>query len=126
MSLKTVYAFTVVVQSIDNRSDSRTVIVRPTPGTALLSIMSTSTRFNPSAILVLNSSISVDYAANLTWSVFTALGMPVKTTPLTNISILYTGSNDFRKISFPFSVNGEIFSSGKAYTFLLTAFPTVP
>ena len=124
MSLNTTYAFTVVVLSKDNRSGSRTVFVSPTPGTAQLSITSTFTRFNPSAKLVLDSSISADYAANLTWSVLTALGAPFKTTPLTNISILYTGSHDFNTISFPFSVNGGTFSAGTAYTFQLTAFPT--
>ena len=124
MSLNTTYAFTVVVLSKDNRSGSRTVFASQTPGTAHVSITSTFTRFNPSAKLVLDSSISADYAANLTWSVFTALGVPFKTTPLTNISILYTGSHDFNTISFPFSVNGGTFSAGTAYTFQLTAFPT--
>ena len=124
MSLNTTYAFTVVVLSKDNRSGSRTVFASQTPGTAHVSITSAFTRFNPWAKLVLNSSISVDYAANLTWSVFTASGAPVKTVPLTNISILYTGSTEFSAISFPFSVVGEKFSAGTAYTFQLTAFPT--
>ena len=77
MSLNTVYAFTVMVRSKDLRSDSRTVIVSPSRGTSKLSITSSFTRFNPSAKLVLQSSITADYAVNFTWSVLTALGVPV-------------------------------------------------
>ena len=124
MSLKNLYAFTVVVLSKDQRKDIRTVIVSPTPGTAHVSITSPFTRFNPSAKLVLGSSISADYPVNFTWSVLTVLGVLVNVSSLTLKSIMFPGSNELNAISFPFSVNGGIFSPGKAYTFQLTASPT--
>ena len=124
MILNKVYAFTVVVRSKDRRSNSRTVIVIPTRGTAQLSITSKLTRFNPSAKLVLDSSISADYAATFTWSVLTVLGVPVNIPSLTLKSILFPGSDELNAISFPFSVNGGIFSPGKTYTFQLTATST--
>ena len=124
MLLTNVYAFTVVVVSKDGRSDSRTVIVSPSHGTAKLSITSSFTRFNPSAKLVLGSSISTDYAVNFTWSVLTTSGAPVNVPSLTNKSILFPGSAYLNAISFPFSVISGIFSPGKAYTFQLTASST--
>ena len=120
MSLKNVYAFTVVVLSKDQRSDIRTVFVSPTPGTAHVSITSPFTRFNPSAKLVLGSSISAYYPVIFTWSVLTVLGAPVDIPSLTLQSILFPGF-ELSAISFPFSVNGGIFFPGKAYTFQLTA-----
>ena len=124
MSLYKTYAFTVVVISKDQRSDSRTVIISPFHGTAQLSITSSITRFNPSAKLVLDSTITADYAVDFTWSVLTVLGVPVNIPSLTLKSISFPGSDELNAISFPFSVIGGIFSPGKAYTFLLTAFPT--
>ena len=124
MSLTKVYAFTVVVLSMDNRSDSRTVIVSPSQGTAQLSITSTFTRLNPSAKLVLASSISADYPVDFTWSVLTALGAPLDIPSLTNKLISFPGSSELSAISFPFSVTGGIFSPGKAYIFQLTASST--
>ena len=121
MSLTKVYAFTVVVLSMDNRSDSRTVIVSPSQGTAQLSITSSFTRLNPSAKLVLASSISADYPVDFTWSVLTALGAPLDVPSLTNKLISFPGSAELSAISFPFSVIGGIFSPGKAYIFQLTA-----
>ena len=124
MSLYKTYAFTVVVISKDQRSDSRTVIISPFHGTAQLSITSSITRFNPSAKLVLDSTITADYAVDFTWSVLTVSGAPLNIPSLTLQSILFPGSKELNAISFPFSVIGGIFSPGKAYTFLLTAFPT--
>ena len=124
MILNKVYAFTVVVRSKDRRSNSRTAIVIPTRGTAQLSITSKLTRFNPSAKLVLDSSISADYAATFTWSVLTTSGAPVNVPSLTLKSISFPGSDELNAISFPFSVNGGIFSPGKTYTFQLTATST--
>ena len=124
MSLTTVYAFSVVVLSKDHRSDSRTIFVSPSNGTAQLSITSSFTRFNPSAKLVLESSITANYPLNFTWSVFTVLGAPVYVPSLTLKSILFPGSSASNSISFPFSVTGGIFSAGKAYTFQLTASST--
>ena len=119
-----IYAFTVVVQSKDNRSDSRTTFVSPTLGTAQLSITSSFIRFNPSAKLVLQSSITADYAVNFTWSVFSASGVPVSVPSLTLKSILFPGSSALSPINFPFSVTGGTFSPGKAYTFQLSVSPT--
>ena len=123
MSLNAVYAFTVVVLSKDHRSDSRTVIVRPSIGTAQLLITSSFTRFNPSAKLVLESINSADYAANFTWSVLTALGAPVNIVSLTTKSI--AAFDDFLPISFSLSVIGKSFDPGMAYIFQLTAPSTV-
>ena len=120
-----IYAFTVVVQSKDNRSDSRTTFVSPTLGTAQLSITSSFIRFNPSAKLVLQSSITADYAVNFTWSVLTALGVPVNVPSLTLKSISFPGSSELNAISFPFSVIGGTFSPGKTYTFQLRVSQTV-
>ena len=120
MSLKKVYAFTVVVLSKDHRTDSRTVIVSPSTGTAQVSITSTFSRFNTSAKLVLYSSISAKYAATFTWSVVTLLGAPLDIPSLTLKSILFPGLDELTAISFPFSVKGGIFSPGKAYTFQLS------
>ena len=124
MSLAKVYVFTVVVLSNGNRSDSRTVVVSPSQGTAQLSITSSLTRFNPSAKLVLASSISADYPVDFTWSVLTALGAPLDVPSLTNKLISFPGSAELSAISFPFSVIGGIFSPGKAYIFQLTASST--
>ena len=124
MSLAKVYVFTVVVLSNGNRSDSRTVVVSPSQGTAQLSITSSLTRFNPSAKLVLASSISADYPVDFTWSVLTALGAPLDIPSLTNKLISFPGSSELSAISFPFSVTGGIFSPGKAYIFQLTASST--
>ena len=120
MSPNTLYAFTVVVFSKDNRTDSQTVFVTPSDGTSQLSIKSSFTRFNPSAKLVLDSTISADYPVDFTWSVFTVSGVPVNITSLTMKSILFPGSDELKAISFPFSVKGGIFSPGKAYTFQLS------
>ena len=125
MSLNTVYAFSVVVLSKDQRSDSRTVFVSPSHGIAQLSITSSFTRLNPSAKLVLDSSITADYAVNFTWSVLTVLGAPVNVPSLTNKFILFPGSSVLNAISFPFSVIGGTFSPGKAYTFQLRVSQTV-
>ena len=124
MLLNKIYAFTVVVTSKDQRSDSRTVIINPFYGTAQLSITSSISRFNPSVKLVLDSTITADYPVDFTWSVLTVSGAPLNIPSLTLQSILFPGSKELNAISFPFSVIGGIFSPGKAYTFLLTAFPT--
>ena len=124
MLLNTTYAFTVVVLSKDKPTDSQTVIVSPSDGTAQQSITSTFTRFNPSAKLVLDATISADYPVIYTWSVFTVFGAPVNVPSLTLKSILFPGSSALNAISFPFSVQGEIFSPGKTYTFQLTASST--
>ena len=131
MSLSKVYAFTVLVLSNDNRSDSQTIFVSPSIGSTQVSITSSFLRFNPSAKLVLESSIAADYAATFTWSVLTVLGVPVNVPSLTNKTVLFPGSTEVyavnfevNAINFPFSVIGGIFSPGKAYTFQLTASPT--
>ena len=124
MSLSKVYAFTVLVLSNDNRSDSQTIFVSPSIGSTQVSITSSFLRFNPSAKLVLESSIAADYAATFTWSVLTVLGAPVNITSLTHQSILFPGSDVLNAISFPLSVIGGIFPPGKAYIFRLTASPT--
>ena len=124
MLLNTTYAFTVVVLSKDQRSDSRTVFVSPSNSTAHLSITSSFTRFNPSAKLVLDAIISADYAVNFTWSVLTVLGVPLDVPSLTNKSISFPGLHELVAISFPFSVTGGTFSPGKAYTLQLSISPT--
>ena len=122
--MNTVYAFTVVVLSKDHRSDSRTITVSPSNGTAQLSITSSISRFNPSAKLVLDATISANYAVDFTWSVLTVLGAPVNVPSLTNKSISFPGLEELNAISFPFSVIGGIFSPGKTYTFQLSVSPT--
>ena len=124
MIMSAVYAFTVVVLSNDQRSDSRTVFVSPSNSTAHLSITSSISRFNPSAKLVLDATISANYAVNFTWSVLTVLGVPVNVPSLTLKSISFPGLDELNAISFPFSVNVGIFYPGKAYTFQLTASST--
>ena len=124
MVMNTVYAFTVVVLSKDHRSDSRTITVSPSNGTAQLSITSSISRFNPSAKLVLDATISANYAVDFTWSVLTVLGASVNVPSLTNKSISFPGLEELNAISFPFSVIGGIFSPGKTYTFQLSVSPT--
>ena len=124
MSLNSAYTFTVVVLSDDERSGSWTITVLASNGAAQVLITSSSTRFNPSAKLVLGSSISAKYAANFTWSVYTFLGEPVDIISLTPKLVLFPGSNELNAISFPFSVIGGIFSPGKAYTFQLLVYST--
>ena len=82
-------------------------------------------RSNPSAKLVLDSSITADYLVDFTWSVLTALGAPLNIPSLTLKTILFPGSSALSPINFPFSVIGGSFSPGKAYTFQLTATSTV-
>ena len=118
--MNTVYAFTVVVRSKDRRSNSRTVIVSPTNSTAQLSITSSISRFNPSAKLVLDATISANYAVDFTWSVLTVLGAPLDIPSLTNKLISFPGSTELSAISFPLSVIGGSFTPGKAYTFQLS------
>ena len=123
MSLKSIYAFTVLVSSRDGRSAHQTVLVTPTvSGSAQVTIINSFKRFNPSTKLVLNGYLSASYSVNTTWSVFTALGQPVSIVSLTAQSKSFPAQDALSQIKFPLSVNGGILMGGEAYTFRLTVF----
>ena len=123
MSLKSIYAFTVLVSSRDGRSAHQTVLVTPTvSGSAQVTIINSFKRFNPSTKLVLNGYLSASYSVNTTWSVFTALGQPVSIVSLTAQSKSFPVQDALSQIKFPLSVNGGILMGGEAYTFRLTVF----
>ena len=122
MSVTVIYAYTVVVTSLDLRSATKTVVVTPIlSGSAQLSITSSFTRFNPASKLVLSGYIDANFSVISAWSVATALGVAVPITSLTTQVKTFSAIDAATNVNFPLSVGGGIFSGGTAYTFRLTA-----
>ena len=125
LSLKIDYKFSVVVRSLDGRSDTEYVNVIPSSeGRLALSIQNSLTRFNPRRRIIINGYISGTTAVTAEWKVLTPYGVSVPFTSLTPLSRQFLASDTSSTIIFPLSIDGDNFYGGRDYIFRLTAFPT--
>ena len=84
MSLLTAYAFVVVVSSLDGRSDTKTVLVKPEyTGSVQVYVNTTFTQFNPGSKLVVGGHLFAPFPVTSAWSVSTPLGFSLPDEALT-------------------------------------------
>ena len=93
-------------------------------GTAVPTITSSLTTFNPKSKLVVNGHISGTTAVTAEWSVFTPLGVPVPFIAQTPSSQQFAATDALSNILFPISLDGDTLFGSRAYIFRLTSYAT--
>ena len=124
MTLQTTYAFTVVVSSLDGRSDTKTVLITPVyTGGVELSVNASFTRFNPGSKLVVSGRLYAPFAVTSEWSVLSPLGVSLPFEALTSSQTNFSFASTESLIAFPVAFSAGTFTPGNTYSFRLTAYP---
>ena len=124
MTLLTAYAFVVVVSSLDGRSDTKTVLVKPEyTGSVQVYVNTTFTQFNPGSKLVVGGHLFAPFPVTSAWSVSTPLGFSLPDEALTSKLTNFTFASTETFIDFPLAFIGGTFTAGNSYSFRLTAYP---
>lgn len=124
MTVQVAYAFTVVVTSLDGRSDSKRVLVKAQgAGSVQLYVESTNTRFNAMSKLIVGGHLLAQSPVSSVWSILTPLGVTLPYEALTSKQSNFTFTGTEGYVSFPLGFQSGVFTSGNSYVFRLTAYP---
>jgi REJ domain len=124
MTLQIAYAFVVVVSSLDGRSDSKRVLVKPEyTGSVQVYVNTTFTQFNPGSKLVVGGHLFAPFPVTSAWRVSSPLGAPVPDEALTSKLTNFTFASTESYIDFPLAFKAGTFTGGNSYSFRLTAYP---
>jgi hypothetical protein len=124
MTLRTTYAFVVVVSSLDGRSDSKTILITAVyTGGVRLFLNTSITRFNPGSKLIVPGRLFAPFAVTSVWSVLSPLGVSLPFQALTSTQTNFSFTSTESYVAFPVAFRGMTFTAGSSYSFRLTAYP---